>query len=493
MEDISQLVTSGSRDWSRFYADLGAYFIRSAEINDYTLRLSEAIRVALPAEVEGKRSLIEKGDILVTITGANVGKCAKVDSNIPEAYVSQSVALIKLVDKEITTYVYYTLRAPHAGANQLEEMAYGVGRPVLSLPQIKSLRIPLAPRLEQIRIVAKIEELFKQVNVGRERLARVPKILKTLRQSVLAAACSGRLTQDWREKHADVEPTEKLLERIFRERRDRYRRLKARNSKNTERQILEVGELGELPDSWRWVAWNDLVDWITYGFTRPMPHEEEGIPIITAKNIHDGRIDFQYSDLTSRAAFDKLSDKDRPRKGEILVTKDGSIGRVAIVETDRPFSINQSVAVLRFGGTTAHVPYLMRVIESPSTQYLIEEGAKGTAIRHISITTFGTFPVPLPPIEEQHEIVRRVEALFELADKIEKRVETATKRSDKLIQAILLKAFRGELVQTEAELARQEGREYEPAKVLLERIKAEQVNDERMARNGRRRSRLENS
>jgi type I restriction enzyme S subunit len=81
--------------------------------------------------------------------------------------------------------------------------------------------------------------------------------------------------------------------------------------------------------------------------------------------------------------------------------------------------------------------------------------------------------VLLPPIEEQHEIVRRVEALFKLADKIEKRVEAATKRADKLTPAILAKAFRGELVPTEAELARQEGRDYEPASALLKRIKAE--------------------
>ena len=80
---------------------------------------------------------------------------------------------------------------------------------------------------------------------------------------------------------------------------------------------------------------------------------------------------------------------------------------------------------------------------------------------------------PVPPLEEQHEIVRRVEVLFQLADAIEKRVAAATKRTDKLTQSILAKAFRGELVPTEAELARREGRSYEPASVLLERIQAE--------------------
>jgi type I restriction enzyme S subunit len=91
--------------------------------------------------------------------------------------------------------------------------------------------------------------------------------------------------------------------------------------------------------------------------------------------------------------------------------------------------------------------------------------------------------VPFPPIEEQHEIVNRIEALFKLADAIVARVAAARQRTEVLTQAILAKAFSGELVPTEAELARREGREYEPASVLLEKIRREredpQVGDAR--------------
>jgi type I restriction enzyme S subunit len=83
--------------------------------------------------------------------------------------------------------------------------------------------------------------------------------------------------------------------------------------------------------------------------------------------------------------------------------------------------------------------------------------------------------VALPPLEEQEEIVRKVEALFRLADKIETRVAAALLRSERLTQAVVAKAFRGELGPTEAELARREGRTYEPASALLERIKAERA------------------
>jgi len=89
-------------------------------------------------------------------------------------------------------------------------------------------------------------------------------------------------------------------------------------------------------------------------------------------------------------------------------------------------------------------------------------------------------PTVLPPLAEQQEIVRRVEALFKLADSIEKRVAAASVRAEKLTQSILAKAFRGELIPTEAELARREGRSYEPASTLLTHIKAERESKEKL-------------
>jgi type I restriction enzyme, S subunit len=83
----------------------------------------------------------------------------------------------------------------------------------------------------------------------------------------------------------------------------------------------------------------------------------------------------------------------------------------------------------------------------------------------------------LPPLPEQHEIVRRVDALFNFADSIETKVAAAREKTEKLRQSILSKAFSGELVETEAEIARREGRDYETAEVLLERIKKEKGNN----------------
>jgi type I restriction enzyme S subunit len=103
----------------------------------------------------------------------------------------------------------------------------------------------------------------------------------------------------------------------------------------------------------------------------------------------------------------------------------------------------------------------------------LTKGLTGSDLPHVTGTGIGEYTFGFPPLAEQREIVRRVEALFKLADTIETRLKAATKRAEKMTQAILTKAFRGELVPTEAELARREGRRYESASVLLERIRSE--------------------
>jgi type I restriction enzyme, S subunit len=106
-------------------------------------------------------------------------------------------------------------------------------------------------------------------------------------------------------------------------------------------------------------------------------------------------------------------------------------------------------------------------------EQLIEQAISSAGLHSLSISKVAAVELELTDLEEQQEVVRRVNALFKLADAIEKRVAAATQRADKLTQAISAKASRGELVPTEAELARAEGRDYEPASISLEGIRAE--------------------
>jgi type I restriction enzyme S subunit len=254
MSDLTSYVTSGSRDWSEFYSNAGALFIRTQDINTNTLRWSESAFVQLPEHVEGKRALVERGDMLITITGANVGKCALVEEDIPEAYVSQSVALVKLVDAQFGPVLRLAcLRPLGSGETVLQKIAYGLGRPVLSLKQIRELQLPVAPLNEQKRIVAKIEALQARSDAARQALNAIPPLLEKFRQSVLAAAFRGDLTRSWREAHPDAEPASELLKRIRAERRRRWEEANPKKQ-YTEPEPVDASGLPELPEGWCWAS-----------------------------------------------------------------------------------------------------------------------------------------------------------------------------------------------------------------------------------------------
>jgi len=192
-EELMLYVTSGSRDWKKYYASAGSYFIRTQNLNTNSLDLSDAAYVELPEKVEGKRSLVETGDLLMTITGANVGKVAFVDHEIQEAYVSQSVALMKYLDKRMVKYLWYYFQCKDFGQGLISGLVYGVGRPVLSLENMKEVPVALCSFEEQEKIVQEIEGRLSQAEKIEENITHSLQQAEALRQSVLKWAFEGRL------------------------------------------------------------------------------------------------------------------------------------------------------------------------------------------------------------------------------------------------------------------------------------------------------------
>jgi type I restriction enzyme S subunit len=192
-EQLTSLVTSGSRGWGEFYSDSGPFFIRAQDIKTDSLKLAAVARVALPSKVEGLRSSVENSDLLVTITGANVTKSAIVRGLAEAAFVSQHVALLKPVLREASAFHFLWIVSPAHGRKILEQWAYGAGKPGLSLEQVRGLPVALPPLAEQTRIVAEVErrlsvveELEAVVFANLQRATR-------LRQSVLQKAFEGAL------------------------------------------------------------------------------------------------------------------------------------------------------------------------------------------------------------------------------------------------------------------------------------------------------------
>ena len=367
-------------------------------------------------------------------------------------------------------YLYNYIRQESYRKLAESKMTGSVGQKRVPKEFVQNSSIPLPSLAEQHRIVSAIEALFARLDAANERLDRVPEILKTFRQSVLAAACDGRLTEEWREENPHVEKSSEYLEKIKVEKSTKPNKHEKFGDVDYPNSII-------IPDKWSGVKIGEIETFIGSGITPKggrSVYVNEGIPFIRSQNVYPKGLILDDIAYVTPEMHQKMK-RTNVFSGDVLLNITGaSIGRSTYVpENFGEANVNQHVCIIRCGWWI--LPrYFSMFLNSDRGQSQIFKMQTGQTREGLNYTQIRNMFVALPPLPEQHEIVRRVDALFALADSIEAKVATAREKTEKLRQSILSKAFSGELVETEAELARREGREYETAEVLLERIKSEQ-------------------
>jgi type I restriction enzyme, S subunit len=347
----------------------------------------------------------------------------------------------------IPEYVFYYVRQESFRRAAEAEMTGSVGQKRVPSAFLRNADFPLPLIAEQKRIVAKIEELLPKVNGVRERLIGVKEIMKRFRQSVLSAACYGRLTEDWRLKNNSAQDASSLLARI----RESFQRKGASHGGQAAAPTEGIHELfrEQIPESWdvaelKWLCSPGRA--ITYGILKPGPHQNDGIPYIRVADFPKNCLEQSAIRKTSRTIAAQY-ERSSLRSGDVLLSIRGTVGRVCRVPRLLEGSnITQDTARISVHPEVSP-EYVAIYLKSPMAQKTLEKAMKGVAVRGVNIGDVRALQVPIPPRTEQQEIVRRVESLFRLADKIERRVEAELSRTQKMTQAILAKAFRGELVQ----------------------------------------------
>lgn len=187
---LTSLVTSGSRSWKDFYSAEGATFIRSQDIKYDRLEFDDRAFVKLPPGTEGVRTQVRLQDLLITITGANVGKAAVVSQPVAEAYVSQHVALVRLHNVRLVDYLHLWLVSEYEGRKLLLMSSYGA-KPGLNLQNINNLLVPLPPLAEQSRIVTRVTELRQLCAELRTRLSASQSTQAQLAEALVGSVGSG--------------------------------------------------------------------------------------------------------------------------------------------------------------------------------------------------------------------------------------------------------------------------------------------------------------
>ena len=414
------------------YTDEGTPIVRIQNVKRMAF-LNKNIKYVTDEKAEFlKRHSFKSGDLLITKLGEPLGLTCIAPEYLDEGIIVADIVRLR-PNPEVNRKCLAYLLNSEGVIKQINTHTKGSTRARINLSVVRNLNISFPPLAEQKRIVEKLDEVLAQVDTIKARLDGIPALLKRFRQSVLASAVSGKLTEEWRGE-------EKLI----------------------------LDEVSNLPQSWQVKAANEVCIKVQSGSTpRNDPFNQGGtVPFLKVYNIVNQKIDFDYKPqfVTTDTHQDKLK-RSIAYPGDVLMNIVGPpLGKVAILTDQYPeWNLNQAITLFRANKELLINKYLYFVLcEGALVRDVMPETKGSVGQINISLTQCRESKVPLPPLEEQKEIVRLVDQYFAFADTIEAQVKKAQARVDNLTQSILAKAFRGELVAQDPN--------DEPADKLLERI-----------------------
>lgn len=295
--------------------------------------------------------------------------------------------------------------------NKIESLSSGTTRKRISRLNLSTIPLPLPPLNEQKRIVAKLDAIMPRIEAVKARLDKVPGILKRFRQSVLTAAVTGKLTEQWREEHPEVgEWEEKTLQDVT-DYQGGYAYKSIKFIESSDNQVLKIANV-----------------------------KVYGVDIDIAPSF----IDDEYAKETERFML---------KENDVIISMTGTRNKRdygfngIIRQTTRKLFLNQRVARLRCYEKNILPEILSLILKTPEFRDFFFKDETGNVNQgNVGADALKLAPLLLPPLSEQKEIVRQVDKLFALADKVEAHYQKAKARVDKLSQSVLAKAFRGELV-----------------------------------------------
>ncbi len=365
--------------------------------------------------------------------------------------------------------------------NQLSLMSAGNAVQNVNAQKLSTLTVPIPPIAEQKIIAEKLDTLLAQVDSTKARLEQIPQILKRFRQAVLEEAVSGRLTENWRDASISEKSAEELLVTISKTRKKNLTSGADSLATESKRYLAKIdAHHFNIPDvilpvGWKWTTFLQSMEKVVDCHNKTAPYTEKGIYLIRTPDIRNGIISLKNTKYVNEDTYNFWSKRCPPRSGDIIFTREAPMGEAGIVPENTRLCMGQRMMLLRPMQSYLSNKYVLLNILSISFQARMLSQAIGTGVKHLRVADVESLMYPLPPLPEQHEIVRRVEQLFAYADTIEKQVNSALTRVNNLTQSILAKAFRGELTaQWRAENPSLISGENSAA-ALLEKIKAERA------------------
>lgn len=441
------------------------------------------------ADVKSTKNVFRAGDVLYGKLRPYLNKVCRPDFG---GICSTDILVLRPSEALDPGFLFRVLTSSQFVAHAMAN-SNGINLPRTSFTALSEFELGLPPLPEQRRIVDKIEALQVRSRKAREALEAIPPLLEQFRQSVLAAAFRGDLTADWREQHSDTEPASVLLERIRTDRRRTWEQAELAKFKTKgkvpkddswkeqyiEPEFVDDVDLPELPEGWCWERVGLLgVDPFCAVQTGPFGAQlhntefvDSGVPVIAVGNLTglgfttEGLYFVTSQKAAALARYDVHA-------GDILFARSGAtLGKVCVApEFVSDWRMTGHILRGRLRKDVISPELVVFALWGDATvKSLVTGGIRGMTRPGFNTGLLEGIPIPIPPREEQDEILRQVMAALGRIEALEKVLDEIASEADMLNQSILAKAFRGGLVPQDPN--------DEPASVLLERIRAERADD----------------
>ncbi len=383
------------------------------------------------------RKLLAKGDVLVSMTRPNLNAVALVPKELDGEIASTGFDVLRASEID-PRWIFYTVRST-SFVERMGELVQGALYPAIRGKDIRGYEIPLAPLPEQKRIADKLDSVLARVDACRDRLDRLPALLKRFRQSILAAATSGQLTNEWRA-----------------------------NFVSSLHEKFEISGNTNLPPSWGELPVKELCRVVSGCAFKSTEFVSSGVLAIKISNVQYGYFEEKNQEYLPTSYLTEYQ-KFVIKPGDLLLAltrpiTNGQLKTCIYPNDQKPGLLNQRVCKIQCSGAIDE-HYFALYMQSSCFLEQVSAGLSETLQPNLSPKDLELFVIKTPPLPEQTEIVRRVEILFAFADRLEARLATARRQVGQLTPALLAKAFRGELIpQDPAD---------EPAAELLKRLAAQ--------------------
>lgn len=435
--DVSQRVPAD--DETIHYIDIGS-------VNRTTKRIETPQKLLGKDAPSRARKPVAAGDTLVSMTRPNLNAVALVPKELDGEIASTGFDVLRPVAGIDPRWISYLVRTEKF-VDSMSALVQGALYPAVRSKDVRAHVVPLAPAAEQTRIANQLDTLLTRIQSCNDRFDSITALIKRFRQAVLDDATSGRLTKAWRESQTNLPDAAALIDALAHD----FALVGGHVRGNASEPTQEAHDLtaDKLPNGWQISTLRDCCAPsrpITYGILKPGPELEHGIPYIRVADFPGNQLNLSGIKNTS-PEIDLQFKRARLAAGDLLLSIRGSVGRlIEIPPALEGANITQDTARLSISKRLVS-RYVYLVLLAPDTQRRMAAAVRGVAVRGINIGDVRALQLPIPSHQEQVEIVRRVAALFALADRIEARATVARTQAQRLSPLALSKAFRGELVQ----------------------------------------------